>query len=61
MQQSFDRAALIDQQRKNLEFVEKWAASMPKVSGVSVVKALTYDLIQIVNRLGMSDEKQPNS
>ena len=46
-------AAMVKQQKYNLDLLEKWAGSMPLISGVPVVKAFTYDLIQIVNRLGM--------
>jgi hypothetical protein len=37
----------------NLQYLEQWAASMPTVAGVPIVQALTYDLVQVLNRVGM--------
>ncbi len=41
---------LAQQQARNLAWCEEWGRGMPDVEGVEVCAALTYDLIQIMNR-----------
>ena len=48
-----DQAAVSATQAQNLKFVEQLLGSFPKVTGVPIAQALTYDLIQIVNRLAI--------
>lgn len=40
---------LREKQKQNLEFLEQWSESLPKVGGVDVVRCLNYELIQIMN------------
>ena len=49
-QQEIEAAAVA-----NLQWCETLGAMLPKVNGVPVVQALTYELIQIVNRLALQD------
>ena len=43
-------AQLAQQQAKSLAWCEEWGRAMPTVAGVPVCQALTYDLIQILNK-----------
>lgn len=38
-------------QAANLEFLETWLGNLPKVAGVPVALAMTYELIQYLNWL----------
>ena len=39
-----------DPQTEHLKFLEAWADNQPKLNGVPIVTAVTYDLIQHLNR-----------
>ena len=41
---------LEQRQAKHLAWCEEWGERMPDVAGVRICKAMTYDLIQILNR-----------
>lgn len=43
------RESLVEVQKSHIETFEKIGMTMPKLHGVAVVKALTYDLLQVVN------------
>ena len=40
---------------ENLRWCEAVGSMLPKVNGVPVVQCLTYELIQLVNRLSLQD------
>lgn len=46
-----------DKQRKNLHFTESLGSRLPDVRGVSIVKALSFDLIQLLNRVSMEPKE----
>ena len=46
----FDRDFMLQAQATNLRWCESFGASLPLVAGVPVGLALTYDLIQLLNR-----------
>jgi hypothetical protein len=41
---------LADRQAKHLAWCEDWGNRMPEVAGVRICKAMSYDLIQVLNR-----------
>jgi hypothetical protein len=41
-----------------LQFLEEWAATLPRAAGVSVVQALIYDLVQMLNRAYIEEAMQ---
>lgn len=45
---------LRQKQKRNLLFLENWA-EMPKVEGVPILKAFTYELIQVLNHLTIQE------
>jgi uncharacterized protein YqhQ len=44
-------AGLGHAQMKNLQALEAWAKSQPKICGVPIVQALSYELIQYLNQV----------
>ncbi len=51
------RARLEIAQEKHLRFLENWSQNMPRVCGVDVIKAMSYELIQIVNQRLLEPEQ----
>ena len=47
---AFDHQALQKAQATNLQWCENWGATLQPVAGVNVGIALTFDLIQLLNR-----------
>ena len=47
---AFDHQALQKAQATNLRWCEEWGATLPAVAGIPVGRALTFDLIQLLNR-----------
>jgi hypothetical protein len=53
MNQTTDEALVAEieaAQEEHLTWLETWAGSLPMINGVPVVKALNYELIQLINR-----------
>ena len=46
----FDRDFMLQSQATNLKWCEAFGTSLPLVAGVPIGLALTYDLIQLLNR-----------
>ena len=46
----FDRDFMLQSQTANLKWCEEFGALLPSVAGVQIGLALTYDLIQLLNR-----------
>ncbi len=47
---AFDHQALQKAQAINLRWCEEWGATLPAIAGVPIGRALTFDLIQLLNR-----------
>jgi hypothetical protein len=51
-----DKMAELERQSViNLQWCEYLGAGLPKVNNIAVVQALSYELIQVVNRLTLQD------
>ena len=48
-------ASLAQVQFINLAWCEVYGQSLPRINGVPIVQALSYELIQAMNRLGLQD------
>lgn len=42
---------MIRMQKVHLDYLEEWAARLPRLYGVPVTQTLTYELVQIINNL----------
>lgn len=52
---ALDQAALQQAQATNLAWCENWAGTLPTVEGVPIAKALTFDLIGLLNRVEVEE------
>lgn len=54
MQQQINQQDILDDlkraQGKHLRAIERWATQQPKVTGIPILQALTYELIQAANQ-----------
>ena len=48
-------ALLQEKQLQHLKLVESWAEHMPTVMGVPLCKALSYELVQVLNVLAVKE------